>query len=174
MTGAAGDPGAVDGPSEAGAGEAAPPPYGSPTGYSAPAGDGSPPGYAAPGYGPPPGYGPAPYGASGGGPARQDDTIWAVLVHLSVFVFPLLAPLVVYLVFRDTSSFTRHHATEALNFHITLTIAGFISLLLIFVLIGIPLLIAVAIAGPVLGIIAAIAASRHELYRYPLTLHLVS
>lgn len=95
-------------------------------------------------------------------------------MHLSVFVFPLLAPLVVYLVFRDTSSFTRHHAAEALNFHITLTIAGFISLLLIFVLIGIPLLIAVAIAGPVLGIIAAIAASRHELYRYPLTLHLVS
>lgn len=120
------------------------------------------------------GYGPAPYGTAGQAPVDQQDTLWSVLVHLSVFVFPLIAPLVVYLVFRDTSPFTRHHAAEALNFHITLALASIVSFVLIIVIIGFFLLLAVSIAGAVLGIVAAIAASRRELYRYPLTLRLIS
>lgn len=104
---------------------------------------------------------------------QDEDTVWAVLAHLSVFAFPFLGPLVIYLVMRDTSPFTRYHAAEALNFHITLAIAGVVSLVLVLVVIGFFLLLALAIAGPVLGIVAALAAGRRQPYRYPLTLRLV-
>ena len=136
-----------------------PPPYGAapPPGYPPQYGAAPPPGYP-PSYGPPPGHGPP-------GQPRTDDTIWGILAHLSIFVFVLIAPLVIYLVFKDTSTFARHHAAEALNFHITLLIATLVSIPLVFVLIGIPLLFA---------IMATIAASRREPYRYPLTIHFVS
>lgn len=96
-----------------------------------------------------------------------------MLAHLSIFAFAFIAPLVIYLVKKDESPFTRHHAAEALNFHITLAIAVIVSFILIFVLVGIFLLIGLVIAGPVLGIIAALAAGRREAYRYPLTIRFV-
>jgi uncharacterized Tic20 family protein len=104
---------------------------------------------------------------------QQEDTVWAILAHLSIFAFALLGPLVIYLVKRDDSPFTRYHAAEALNFHITLAIACLVSVVLILLVVGIFLLIALAIAGPILGIIAAIAAGRRETYRYPLTIRFV-
>ena len=115
-----------------------------------------------PTYPPPAGYGPP-----------QVDTIWAVLSHLSIFAFALLGPLVVYLVFKDTAPFTRQHAAEALNFHLTLLIASIVAIPLVIVLIGIPLLVLIAIGGVVLGILAAIAAGNRQPYRYPLTIHFV-
>jgi heme/copper-type cytochrome/quinol oxidase subunit 2 len=67
-----------------------------------------------------------------------------VLVHLSIFMFGLIGPLVVYLVTKDDpyKQMTRHHAAEALNFHITLTLAAIASVVLILVIVGIFLLIA--------------------------------
>jgi uncharacterized protein len=113
---------------------------------------------------PPPGWGAAP---------QNEDTVWAVLAHLSIFVFALLGPLVIYLVKRDTSPFTRYHAAEALNFHITLAIASVVSGVLVLVLIGIFLLIAIFIGGAVLGVLAALAAGRGQTYRYPFTIRFV-
>jgi len=137
-------------------------PYGQPpTGYY-----GQPP----PGYGPynQPGYGP--YGSS----SQSEATTLAVLVHLSLFAFGLVGPLVLYLVKKDSSPFLRHHAAQALNFHITVAIAVFASFALVFVLIGFVLLPAVAIASSILAIVAAVRASRGEPYRYPLTIPFVN
>jgi hypothetical protein len=130
------------------------------------------------GWGPPPAWqqpgqwsgAPAP----SGGPTSSEDTTWAVLVHLSIFVLSLLGPLVIYLVKKDSSPFVRQHAAEALNFHITLLIAGIVSTVLVLVLIGILLLLALLVVGAVFAIIAAIAASKGQPYRYPMTLRLVS
>lgn len=118
-------------------------------------------------WGPPTGY---------GGPAgpSSDDTTWAVLTHLSYFVLGLIAPLVVYLVKKDSSPFVRQHAAEALNFHLTLLIAFIVSTVLVLVLIGIVLLLAVFLVGAVLSVLAAIAAGRGEAYRYPMTIRFVS
>lgn len=126
---------------------------------------------------PPPGWNPPPAGWQPPPPGWQppaEDTTWAVLAHLSIFAFALIAPLVIYLVKKDESPYTRHHAAEALNFHITLTLAALVSVVLVFVIVGIFLLIALAIAGPVLGIVAALAAGRREWYRYPFTIRFVS
>jgi uncharacterized Tic20 family protein len=97
-----------------------------------------------------------------------------VLTHLSYFVLGLVAPLVVYLVKKDTSPFVRQHAAEALNFHLTLTLAVIVSALLVLLLIGILLLFVVLIGGAVLAIVAAVAAGKGETYRYPLTIRFVS
>ncbi len=98
-----------------------------------------------------------------------------MLAQLSIFAFGLIGPLVLFLVVKDDpgKQFTRHHALEALNFHITLAIAGVVSAILVIVLIGILMLAALGVAGVVLGIVAAVAASRRESYRYPFTLRLV-
>jgi uncharacterized Tic20 family protein len=134
---------------------------------------------------PPPAYGqgvpPPVYGAPGpGGPwyGGEDpglrDPVWAVLAHISNYVFPLLGPLVIYLVYKDSSPFNRHHAAEAFNLSVTLTIAAVVSIPLLFVLVGIPLLIAVVIWGLVAPILGAVAAGGRKGYRYPVTLHLLS
>ena len=146
-----------------------PRPYEPSPGYTPPPGYGPPAGYG-PGYGP--GYGAAPYGPGQG--QRPEDTLWSVLSHLSIFVFALLGPLVLYLVFKDSSPMTRHHAAEALNFHITLLIATIVSGILMLVLIGFVLLFALFIYGIVMAIIAAVAAGNRQPYRYPLTIRFVS
>lgn len=133
-----------------------------------------------PGYGPPTGYGPPPgpdFGSPPGqgyGPPQGEDTTWAVLAHLSAYVFPFIGPLAIYLIKREESPFTRHHAAEALNFHICLTLYAFVAFVLVFVLIGFLLLPAVIVFGFVMPILGALAASRRTAYRYPLTIHFLS
>jgi uncharacterized Tic20 family protein len=52
-------------------------------------------------------------------------------------------------------------------------IAAFVSLILVFVAVGIVLLIAVGITSLVFTIIAAIKANNGETYRYPFSLRLI-
>jgi uncharacterized Tic20 family protein len=127
-----------------------------------------PPGDAPPplsyGYPPPP---PAPL-------PPNEERLWAMLAHLSYFVFSIFAPIIIMVVFGPRSAFVQDQAKEALNFHITLLIAAVVSGVLILVGIGVILLPVVAIYGLVFAILAAVKANDGELYRYPLTLRLVS
>ncbi|MGO4782038.1 DUF4870 domain-containing protein, partial [Lysobacter sp. 2RAB21] len=72
-----------------------------------------------------------------------------------------------------TMPFVADQGKEALNFNITALIAGIVSFLLTFVLIGLVLLPLVGLAWLVLTIMAALAANKGEEYRYPWTLRLV-
>lgn len=121
-----------------------------------------------------PGYAMAPYDPDGPVVASQpNDTLWAVLSHLSYFVLALIAPLIIMLTVGKTSHFVRRHSTEALNFHISLLIYAVVSLVLVLVIIGLFLLVAVAVFGVVMTIIAAVKAGQGEDYRYPLSIRLV-
>lgn len=102
-----------------------------------------------------------------------DDKTWAILSHVLTFVGGFIAPLVIYLIKKDESPYVRHHAAEALNFQLSIIIYAIVSMILILVLIGILLILAVAIGALVFTIIAAIAASNGEEYRYPLTIRFV-
>jgi uncharacterized protein len=107
-------------------------------------------------------------------PARQsDETIWALLAHLSYFVLALIGPLIIMLVAGDQRPYAKAHAIEALNFHITVLIGVVISIVLIFVIIGFFTLFAVIIAGIVFTIMAAIQAGQGEGYRYPINIRMV-
>lgn len=138
-----------------------------------------PPGPAAPA--PPPGIwydAPGHYHAPAGAVSSQERN-WAMAAHLSGFAaayvaLGFLGPLVVLLAAGNQSPFIRRHATEALNFNLTVLIAVVISVILFIVLIGIPMLLVVGIGYLVATIAGAVAASRGEDYRYPLTIRFVS
>ncbi len=106
--------------------------------------------------------------------AMKDETGIAVLTHIGGLVAGFIVPLVIYLIKKDESPFLRHHAAEALNFHITLMIAYTVSFILIFVIIGIFLFPLLILGHFVLSIVAAVAANKGEYYRYPLTLRMVT
>jgi uncharacterized Tic20 family protein len=121
---------------------------------------------------PPPSY-PPPQGYVQ--PLRADEErLWSLLCHLSYFVLGIIAPLIIMLTLGTRSQYVRHHAVEALNFHITLWIAGFVAGLSLLILIGIVLLPAVLIFGAVFAIIAAVQSYQGQLYRYPLTIRFIS
>jgi uncharacterized protein len=105
----------------------------------------------------------------------SDDITWSVLSHLSSLVsLGIVGPLIVMLTVGKDRPYVRHHAVEALNFHITVAIALFASFVLMIVLIGFLLLPAVLIGSLVFSVLAAVAAGRGEAYRYPLCIRLVS
>jgi len=113
-------------------------------------------------------------------PTSNDDKNWAVIAHLSAIaglIIPfgnVVGPLVVMLTKGKESDLVGDQAREALNFQITATIAFLIAMVLMFVLIGFLLMPIIGIADLVLVIMAAVAASRGERYRYPLALRLIS
>lgn len=104
-----------------------------------------------------------------------NDKIWTMLAHLSVlFGLGIVLPLVVYLAMRQESAYVAANAKEALNFHLSLVIYVVACIPLMFILIGVPLAIAISLGALVLAIVAAVKASDGQIYRYPLTLRLVS
>lgn len=106
---------------------------------------------------------------------KSDSKTWAIIAHvLPLLGFALIGPLVVYLIKKDDDPFVRHHAAEALNFQISLTIYAIISGILVLLFIGIIMLLALAVFALVFTIIAAIRASNGELYSYPMTIRLVT
>jgi uncharacterized protein len=106
---------------------------------------------------------------------QGSDKIWSMLSHLSALLgVGILLPLVVYLAMRKESEYVASNAREALNFHLSILIYSLCCLPLVFILIGIPLLLVIAIGLLVLAVIATVKASNGESYRYPLTLRLVS
>jgi|SRR4051794_17144717 uncharacterized Tic20 family protein len=103
-------------------------------------------------------------------PPTSDEKTMALLAHVLTFIFPILAPLIIYLVKKDESSFIAYHAKESLNFQISLAI---ICIALAITIIGLLLIWFVVILGYILVIIATIRASEGKLYRYPFCIRLI-
>jgi uncharacterized Tic20 family protein len=107
-------------------------------------------------------------GAYYGQVSSPEERNWSMLLHLSAFsglIIPfanLIAPLVVWLMFRARSDMVDFHGKRALNFQISMTIYTLIAVILSFVLIGIPFLIAFGIISIVWTIVAAVRASRGD------------
>ena len=79
----------------------------------------------------------------------------------------------VHLVFKDRSRWLADNVLEALNFSILYTIAVSACGLLSVVVVGALLLPVVVIGAFVLAVLGAVAANRHEVYRYPVNWRLV-
>ena len=110
----------------------------------------------------------------------QDEKTFGMLVHLAAlaqFILPsfgnIIGPLIIWLIKRDQSPWIDQQGKEALNFQISVTIYAFVAGLLAFILIGIPLLIALGIFWLVMVIIASVKANEGILYQYPLTIRFI-
>ncbi len=126
---------------------------------------------------PPPGQAPA-YGQPAYGQqapvSPSDARMWALFANLGGIIFYFIAPLVIYLIYKDRDPFIRRHAAQALNFQIIAAIAYLISGILTIVLIGFPLLLAVFVCWILFPIMGAIAANKGEPYNYPLIPQMVT
>lgn len=108
---------------------------------------------------------------------QSEARTWAMLTHLialcgfiGVPFGHLIGPLIIWLVKKDQFPLVDDQGKESLNFQLSMTIYGIVAGILSFVVIGIPLLIALVLADIVLVIIASVAANQGQLYRYPLTI----
>ncbi len=102
--------------------------------------------------------------------ARQ----WGMACHLAALIgfvgVPfghVLGPLVVWLIKKAEDPFIDQQGKEALNFQLSMTVYGLVAGLLVFIIIGFPLLIGLAIADVVLIIVAAVKISNGEDFKYP-------
>jgi uncharacterized protein len=100
-----------------------------------------------------------------GGKLTDEDKLWGMLAHLSSLVAYLIGPLIVMIIYKDKSKFVARHATEALNFDITMMIAMVVTC-------G----FGAIVAGPMLfifHIIGGLAANKGEEYQYPMTIRFI-
>ncbi len=100
----------------------------------------------------------------------SDEKTMSILSHVLTLVAGFIAPLIVYLIKKDQSTFIAYHARESLNFQITVLV---IIIILAITVIGILLIWLVGLIALVFVIIATIKASEGNLYRYPFTFRFI-
>lgn len=106
----------------------------------------------------------------------DEERLWAMLAHLLallgyvVWVGAYVAPLVVYLVYKDKSRFVAFHALQSLFFQLALLVVGAICVLLaltiVLACIAVPAIALISIGALVYIIVAAIRAYNGELFEY--------
>jgi uncharacterized protein len=100
----------------------------------------------------------------------SDEKTLALLAHIVTLASNFIAPLIIYFIKKDESSFVAAHAKESLNFQLTILI---IAIVLIVTIVGILLLWIVCMYAFVLVIIATIRASEGKLYKYPFCIRFI-
>jgi uncharacterized Tic20 family protein len=106
-------------------------------------------------------------------PSNDEKNI-ATITHLAGTIFWFVPALVVWVLKKDDSAYLADQSREALNFQITILIAQFIAGLLAIILIGFVLMGIIWLFNIILCIIAAVATSKGETYRYPFCLRLIN
>ena len=105
-------------------------------------------------------------------PTSEERTL-AMLCHLLGLFTGFLGPLILWLIKKEESDMGDDQGKEALNFQLTLLIAFFVCIPLVFLIIGVPLFFVVTIYGFIYAIIAAVRANEGEYYRYPVCIRLI-
>ena len=115
-------------------------------------------------------------------PITSDDRTWALLSHLGAVAglvigfgtLGWLAPLIIWLVKKDSSRYVGFHALEELFFQIAwaviLGVGWGITFVLMMVLVGfllVPVMIALYFVPIVWSVVAGIKANNGEWYEYP-------
>ena len=104
---------------------------------------------------------------------------WAMLTHLATFAAffipfgSIIGPLLVWQLKKDLGAFVDENGKEAVNFQITVAIAGFVCAILCLVLVGFLLLPILGLYWIILTIIAGVKANEGVAYRYPLTIRFI-
>lgn len=99
--------------------------------------------------------------------------IVALVSWLGVPFGNIIGPLVLWLIKKDDHPFIDEQGRESLNFQINVTLAKIVSGLLCIILIGLPMLLVVVVAGFILTIVGAVRAASGEHYRYPVGIRFI-
>ena len=106
----------------------------------------------------------------------ESERNWAMLCHLSAFAgffFPfggIIGPLICWLSRKDDSQWVDWNGKASLNFQISLLLYMVLSIPLVIIIVGIPILIFLGILKIICIIIGSVKASKGEEFRYPLSI----
>lgn len=103
---------------------------------------------------------------------KSDENNLAMIAHILGIVIGFIGPLIIYLTAKD-KPFAYSQSKEALNFQITVVIAWVACAVLSFIGIGFILYPAVWVVNLIFCIMAAMAASKGEAYKYPIAIRLI-
>lgn len=112
--------------------------------------------------------------------AAKESRTWAMFLHFSLlagYLIPfggLLVPIIIWQMKKSEFPEIDQHGKIVVNWMISAAIYGFLSFLLTFALIGVPLLIVLGILGVVFPIIGGIKANAGEVWKYPLSIKFLS
>ena len=104
---------------------------------------------------------------------NDNDRILALILYIVSLFFPILGPLIIWLIKKDESEFIDYHGREYFNFLISIILYSIVSVILAFLLVGILLIYIVGIYSFVMTIIAAVKAYDGQYYRIPYTLRIL-
>ncbi|MDF2790016.1 hypothetical protein F4694_001379 [Bacillus niacini] len=104
---------------------------------------------------------------------KSEERMLAAILYVVSLFFPIIGPLVIWLLKKDESSFINYHGREYFNFFISYTVYSVISGILIFLIVGIFLLWILGIMALVFTIIAAVKAYEGNEYRFPLIFRVI-
>jgi uncharacterized protein len=104
---------------------------------------------------------------------NNDDRLMAAGIYVLSIFFPVIAPLVIWLIKKDESSFIDYHGREYFNFLISYTVYLTVAGISMIILIGFVLLPIVGVMLFIFTIIAAIKAYEGNEYRFPLIFRLI-
>ncbi|MFJ5757598.1 DUF4870 domain-containing protein [Neobacillus sp. NPDC093182] len=105
---------------------------------------------------------------------KSEERMLAAILYVVSLFFPIIGPLVIWLLKKDESSFINYHGREYFNFFISYTVYSVISGILIFLFVGIFLLWILGIMALVFTIIAAVKAYEGNEYRFPLIFRVIN
>lgn len=102
------------------------------------------------------------------------ENTWCVLMHLSqLLTFSMagiVVPVVMWILSKDESEVARRQGAAMMNWLVSSLIYALISFLLVFVVIGIPMLIVLAVLQMVFPVVAAIKAQEGTVWSYPMAI----
>ncbi|WP_226659533.1 DUF4870 domain-containing protein [Pseudalkalibacillus hwajinpoensis] len=105
---------------------------------------------------------------------------WAMYLHLSAlsgYLVPfghIIAPIIIWSIKKEDSSYIDRQGKESLNFQISITLYAVILAIFSIIIIGLILLPLLFILHLTLIVIASVKANQGETYRYPITIRFVS
>ena len=106
----------------------------------------------------------------------ETERNWSMLCHLSAFAgffFPfgaIIGPLICWLSRKEDSMWIDENGKASLNFQLSVLLYMILVLPLCFIIVGIPLMVALVFLKIICIIIASIKASKGEEFRYPLAI----
>ncbi|MHC4249918.1 MAG: DUF4870 domain-containing protein [Planctomycetota bacterium] len=102
---------------------------------------------------------------------------YGMFCHLAAFAALLgvpfgniIGPLVVWLLKKEDHPFIDEQGRASLNFQISMTIYSAAAVILVFVIIGVPILLGLVIYNFIMVVMASIKASEGKTQRYPLSI----
>ena len=111
----------------------------------------------------------------------KDSLNWAMICHLAGLTayvgIPfgnVIAPVIIWLLKKDSSPVVMAEGREAVNFNISFTLYALLVALTCYILVGYALLPALLIVHIVLVVRAALKANKGESVRYPFTLRFIN